>query len=67
MDLEIQEKDGGAVINAPEEVAVIVQGSEGERIFLPDSQGSDSTYYVEKGSAEEFFYPGEISGVEIVR
>lgn len=31
-----------------ESLAVVIDTSEGEKIFLPPAQGSDSTYYLEK-------------------
>lgn len=66
MELETREESGGTVIETEEDAAIVVKGSEGERIFLPDVSGSDSTYYVEEGG-KEFFYSGEIEEIELIR
>ncbi|MFB6180306.1 MAG: hypothetical protein ABEJ93_00350 [Candidatus Nanohalobium sp.] len=49
MKPEIQEKEEGYLITlkAKEELALAVQSSSGERIYLPGEGGTDSTYYNE--------------------
>ncbi|MFB6144008.1 MAG: hypothetical protein ABEJ98_01730 [Candidatus Nanohaloarchaea archaeon] len=66
MEFETREERGGTVIETEEDAAVVVNGSEGERIFLPGVSGSDSSYYVEEGG-KEFFYGGEIEEIEVIR
>lgn len=53
------------MIETQKDAAVVVRGSEGERIFLPDVSGSDSTYYVEE-SGKKFFYDGEIDDIKAI-
>jgi len=48
-DVETRQTENGTKIRikTDKEIALVVKSSEGERIYLPDSKGSDSTYYVE--------------------
>lgn len=49
MEAKITEKDNGHLIRVQtsQEIAIAVQSSDGERIYLPGQGGSDSTYYNE--------------------
>ncbi|MFB6147870.1 MAG: hypothetical protein ABEJ66_03215 [Candidatus Nanohaloarchaea archaeon] len=75
MEVEIHEKEGGTEIrvHTDERVAVAVKTGEGERIYLPDAEGSDSSYYVEKPESlreTEYgyavFHPGSVEDVEVI-
>ena len=52
MEVETREVENGTWIKvmADQEVAVVVDSEEGERIYLPDLSGEDSTYYAENTS-----------------
>lgn len=74
MEIEkIRQDDGYRVeIRTDEVIVLIVKGSE-ERIYLPDSHGSSSSYYVEESShlqkTEDGFvakYSGEIDSVKVI-
>ncbi len=49
MDIETRETDRGTEIRlkTSERVALVVRSEEGERVYLPAAEGSDSSYYVE--------------------
>lgn len=52
MDVETRETEKGTWIEVKtdQKVAVAVDTEEGERIYLPDVEGDDSTYYTENMS-----------------
>lgn len=52
MDVETRETENGTWIEVKtdQKVAVAVDTEEGERIYLPDVEGNDSTYYTENTS-----------------
>jgi hypothetical protein len=52
MDVETRETENGTWIQVKtdQKVAVAVDTEEGERIYLPDVEGNDSTYYTENMS-----------------
>lgn len=49
VETRITEKENGYLIEVEtaQEIAIVIQSSEGERIYLPGDGGSDSTYYNE--------------------
>lgn len=53
MEAETRKTEEGTEIRVrtDKEVAVIVKTGEGERIYLPETSGSDTTYYVESTRA----------------
>lgn len=74
MEIEKTRQDDGyrVEIKTDEVIALVVKGSE-ERIYLPNSRGSTSSYYVEESShlqkTEDGFvakYPGEIDSVQVI-
>lgn len=76
MDVETWEVDKGIRINieTDQRVALVVCSGEEERIYLPETEGSDSTYYVEKtGGLEKYssgysvIHPGEVESLEILK
>ncbi len=50
MNVETRETERGTEIRVgtSQKVAVAVKTGEGERIYLPEADGSDSSYYVEE-------------------
>lgn len=52
MDVETRETESGTWIEVKtdQKVAVAVNTENGERIYLPDVEGDDSTYYAENMS-----------------
>ena len=59
-------------IETDQKVAVIVQGEQ-ERIYLPNSEGSDNTYYVEESEqlvetdkGWTVIHRGEINDIQII-
>ncbi len=52
MDIETREKENGIWIEVKTDhkVAVAVDTENGERIYLPDVEGDESTYYTENMS-----------------
>lgn len=74
MEIEKTRQDDGYLVEVKtdEEIALVVKGDE-ERIYLPDSYGSTSSYYVEESShlqkTEKGFvakYPGDIESVKVI-
>lgn len=74
MEIEKTREDDGYRIRVKtdKEVALVVRGDE-ERIYLPNSSGNSSGYYVEESShlqeTEKGFvakYPGEIDALEVI-
>lgn len=59
-DVETRQIEKGTEIRVKteNEIALVVESSKGERIYLPKGKGSDSTYYVENTSHLERFSNG---------
>lgn len=75
MEVETREIKEGTeiVVDTERKVAVAVQSSEGERIYLPEVEGDDSSYYVEEPETLaktpegwKVVHPGEIEDVEVI-
>ncbi len=75
MEIETREIDGGVeiTVRTDKKVAVVVKTGDGERIYLPDVDGDDSTYYAEDTSGlvrtEDGYFArhrGEVEDIEIV-
>lgn len=72
MEWEKEKLDEGYLIRIFGDVptAVIVSDGASERIYLPGERTSDSSYYVSTNretGANEFFHPGEIDDLEVLR
>ncbi|MFB6212983.1 MAG: hypothetical protein ABEJ07_00230 [Candidatus Nanohaloarchaea archaeon] len=76
MNVETRQVDGGTEVrvSADRKVAVAVKTPEGERIYLPEAEGSDSSYYVEEpeslrktSDGYAVVHPGEVEEVEVIR
>lgn len=75
MDIETRQVDGGTEIRVrtDDEVALAVKTPGGERIYLPEAEGSDSSYYVEEpeslretGYGYAVVHPGRVEDVEVI-
>lgn len=75
MNVETSSTDGGTEIRVETErkIAVAVDTPEGERIYLPGAEGSDSSYYVEEPESLRktkngyaVVHPGEVEDVEVI-
>jgi len=75
VDVETQETEKGTEIKVrtSKEIVLVVKGPETERIYLPGSAGSDSSYYVEKTEALEkttegygVVHTGSIEKIEVL-
>jgi len=75
MELETREKERGTLIlvETDEKVAVVVKDYQGERIYLPEVGGEDTSYYVEEPESlrktEEGYvvlHDGEVENVEVI-
>lgn len=75
MYIETREVEHGTEIRvaADRKIAVAVKTPGGERIYLPETNGSDSSYYVEEpesltetGDGYIVVHPGEVEDVEVI-
>lgn len=75
MDAEIQEVENGTriYVETDHEVAIVVEEENGERIYLPDVSGEDSTYYAEEveslvntSNGYSVTHPGEVEDVTVL-
>ncbi|MFB6209688.1 MAG: hypothetical protein ABEJ56_06170 [Candidatus Nanohaloarchaea archaeon] len=75
MEVETEEVEEGTLIRVAtgSEVAVVVESEEGERIYLPESGGSDSTYYVDEveslrktESGYSVVHPGKAEEIQVL-
>lgn len=73
MDVETRKKEGGTEISVEtdKEIALVVEG-EKERIYLPESGSTDSTYYLESSDGlvrteygYKVFHSGSVENVEV--
>ncbi len=75
MRVETREVEAGTEIRVEtsRKVAVAVKTPEGERIYLPETEGSDSSYYVEEpeslrktGEGYAVVHPGPVEDIEVI-
>jgi hypothetical protein len=75
MEVQTRQVEGGTEIRVrtDRKISVAVKTPGGERIYLPEAEGSDSSYYIEepeslRETSEGYavVHPGEVEDVEVI-